>query len=152
MTTSDSLTGLYSRGFLFEHLTTMIDEVGENSDAFSLATFEIRDMAGLNEAYGYATGDRMIRQVGDIMGLLLRGEDLTARYSGARFAAILPDTTPQEAEAAISRILAVIRFTEFSVPEISGPIQVDITSGVAGFQPGDDAKSLVSRSLSWIKR
>ncbi len=151
MATSDSLTGLYSRGFLFEHLKTMIEEAGNTADAFTVVTFRIRDMPGLNDAFGYATGDRMIRQVGEIMGLLLRGEDLTARYSGAIFAAILPDTTPEEAEAAILRVVSVIRYTEFSVPEIDGPVQVDITSGIAGNRPGEDVQALVSRSLSWIQ-
>ncbi|MBZ0215072.1 MAG: GGDEF domain-containing protein, partial [Fimbriimonadaceae bacterium] len=146
-----ALTGLYSRGFLFEHLNTMIREAGEIADAFSLATFTIRDMAGLNDAYGYATGDRMIRQIGDLMGLLTRGEDLTARYSGARFVAVLPDTPPDEAEVAVNRILGVIRHTEFSVPEIEGSIQIDMSAGITGFTPGDDPQSLISRSISWIK-
>lgn len=149
MATSDALTGLYSRGFLFEHLKTMIRESGDITDAFTVATFTIQDMAELNDAYGYITGDRMIRQVGDMLGLLLRGEDLSARYSGARFAAVLPDTAPKDAEVAVNRIVSVIRQTVFSVPEIQNSIQIDIASGLAGYRAGDDPHSLISRSIAW---
>ncbi|MBL4757905.1 MAG: diguanylate cyclase [Rhizobiales bacterium] len=151
MSTSDGLTGLFSRGFLFEHLRTIMNEAGPNENDFSVVAFGIRDMAGLNEAYDYAIGDRMIRQVGEVMSFLLRGEDLAARYSGAIFVAILPDTDPVSALAATKRITSVVRFTEFSVPEVDGPIRIDIASGVAGYQPGENPEKLVLRALSWLQ-
>ncbi len=151
MSTSDGLTGLFSRGFLFEHLRTMMNEAGSNKNEFSVVAFGIRDMAGLNEAYDYAVGDRMIRQVGEVMTYLLRGEDMAARYSGAIFVAILPDTDPDSALAATKRITSVVRFTEFSVPEVEGPVRIDIASGVAGYLPGENPEALVSRALSWLQ-
>lgn len=151
MSTSDGLTGLYSRGFLFEHLRTMIADTGPCPDTFSVVAFGIRDMAGLNEAYDYAVGDRMLRQVGEVMSYLLRGEDLASRYSGSTFVAILPDTDPDASLAAALRITSVIRHTEFSVPEVEGPVNIDISSGVAGYVPEETPEELVARALSWLQ-
>ncbi len=151
MSTSDGLTGLYSRGFLFEHLRTMMADAGTMPDAFSVVAFGIRDMAGLNDAYDYAVGDRMIRQVGEVMSYLLRGEDLASRYSGSVFVAILPDTGPDESLAAARRITGVILHTEFSVPEVEGPVNIDISSGVAGYIPDETPEKLVARALSWLQ-
>ena len=89
LATSDGLTGLYSRGFLLEHLRDMIKDSRAQGDVFSLAFLEIANIAAINSAYGFVVGDRIIRQVGEMMGYLVRGEDLTARYSGGQFCIIL---------------------------------------------------------------
>ena len=124
MATSDGLTGLYSRGFLMEHLRSMIGDIGEHGGNFSLAYLEIANIASINDKYGYVVGDRIIRQVGKMMGYLVRGEDLTARYGGARFCILLPDTPHEAANNAVRRISGVVKNTEMTTPEIGEPISV----------------------------
>lgn len=152
LATSDGLTGLYSRGFLLDHLATTIKDAERSRQTFSVAFFELGNIKPINESFGYIAGDRIIRQVGEMMGMLVRGEDLMARYSGTKFAAILPATTPEAAQVALDRITGVINFTEFSFasdPEgamINDIIRVHMSSGIAGYRGGDTPEELIGRA------
>ena len=150
LATSDGLTGLYSRGFLLEHMASQIKNATRSGKPLSVAFFNITNIHGINARHGYAVGDRIIRQVGDVMGMLVRGEDLTARYSGARFCVLLPDTQPDSAEIAVKRIAGVVNFTEFSVQDINEPIRIELGHAIAGFRTGDSAEDLVSRAKKRI--
>jgi len=144
--TSDALTGLYSRGFLLEHLTSVIEDVRKTSQGFSIAGISIANMGEINTMLGYASADRVIRQVGETIGLLIRGEDLACRYSGNKFVILLPDTEAERAEHAILRINGVIGHTEFAVEGHHHPISVALESRVVGYQDGDTPESLIERS------
>ncbi len=144
--TGDALTGLYNRGFLLEHLSSVISDTVRSSQSVSVAGVSIANMAQLNSMLGYAGGDRIIRQVGETVGLLIRGEDLACRYSGNRFAIMLPDTPVENATRALDRINGVITNTEFAVEGHHYPISVALHSGIAGYQDGDTADRLVARS------
>lgn len=146
LATSDALTGLYSRGFALEHIKTMVGDAKKTSQSFSLANLTIANMAEINETLGYVTGDRIIRQVGEVIGLLIRGEDMAARYSGAEFILALPDTPVERAHKAILRVNGVIAHTEFAVEGHNAPISVRLNTHLAGFQQDDTAESLVRRS------
>lgn len=146
--TSDALTGLYSRGFLLEHLATVIADAERTSQSFSIAGLAIQNMPEINAMLGFAAGDRVIRQVGETVGLLIRGEDLAARYSGSKFAVILPDTTAERASVAIHRINGVVSHTEFAVEGHHHPISVTLAATVIGYQPGDTPETLLDRAWS----
>jgi len=152
LASSDSLTGLYSRGFMLDHLATVVNDCERSRSMFSVAFFELENIGAINDAYGYISGDRILRQVGEMMGMLVRGEDLMARYSGGKFTAILPNTAPGAAQVALNRITGVVNFTEFSFhdePEkanISDIIRVHLSSGVTGFQGGDTPAELIDRA------
>ena len=146
MATSDGLTGLYSKGFLLEHLRAVLNDSSRWNEAVSLAFFEIVNMPAINDQHGYVIGDRIIRQVGEMMGMLVRGEDLTARYSGPRFVVVLPDTAPEYADVAVRRIIGVVNYTEFSVAGINEPMHIELANGVTGYQAGDTPESIIGRA------
>ena len=143
--TSDSLTGLYSRGFLLEHLATVIGDAEHTSQSFSVAGFSVSNITDVNEALGYAGGDRVIRQVGEVISLLVRGEDLPARYSGSRFALLLPDTSVEAAAYAVNRIRGVVAHTEFAIEGVDCPVHISLSTRIAGYEAGDDADGMLAR-------
>jgi len=150
LATSDGLTGLYSRGFLFAHMQTQIENAHNTGKPLTVAFFNITNIHEINTRHGYAVGDRIIRQVGDVMGMLVRGEDLTARYSGAQFCVLLPDTLPEAAGIAVKRIAGVVNYTEFSVQDVHEPIRIELGHAVAGYREGDSAEELVARARKRI--
>lgn len=152
LATSDSLTGLYSRGFLQDHLATVLADCDHSKPMFAVAFFELKNITEINEAFGYVAGDRIIRQVGSMMGKLVRAEDLMARYSGDKFVAVMPNTTPEAAQVALNRITGVINFTEFLVCEdrdlaqADDIIRVQISSGVTDILAGDTPETIIERA------
>jgi two-component system cell cycle response regulator PopA len=145
MATSDGLTGLYSRGFLLEHLRSMIDDARARAGKFSLAFLDISNIEAINSEFGYVVGDRIIRQVGEMMGFLVRGEDLTARYSGGRFCVILPDTSLEPARVAVKRISGVVKCTELTTPEIDRPVKVDLICSICEFEDDAEPQQMIER-------
>lgn len=143
--TGDALSGLYTRGFALEHMRAMVRAAETGGATFSLFFGRIRNMHEINTLYGYAVGDRIIRQVGDLIGLLMRGEDLSARYRGASFITLLPDTSFNAARVAVARISGIVNHTDFTIPEISSPLPVVFATATGEFEPGDTPERMVDR-------
>lgn len=144
--TNDALTGLFSRGYLLEHLDTIIAHAQQSGREFSLAALALTNMPKVNGDIGFASADRAIRQVGELIALLTRGEDLAARYSGARFMVVLPDTPAEQAQHALRRILGVVQQTEFTIETVDHPIRLRAEAGVVAYQPRDTPDGIVARA------
>lgn len=151
--TSDSLTGLYTRGFLLEHMTALIADARRTSHGFALAGLTVANLDEINANIGYAAGDRILRQVGEVIAFLIRGEDLAARYSGRRFTILFPDTGEHGARRALDRIRGVVTHTEFVVEDHHAPVFVRLATGLATYEKGDAPEKIVARSWSpgWRK-
>ncbi len=146
LATSDALTGLYSRGFLLSHMQAVIRDSVKYGHALTVIALNLGNIRDINTEYGYITGDRILRQVGEAIGLLTRGEDLAARYSGSGFVVLLPDTPVEAANVAMRRIRAIINCTDFSIKELSEPVNVYLECGMAELGVDDTPESLIKRA------
>ncbi len=144
---NDALTGLFTRGYMMEHLQHMVAEAQNGGDRFSVLGLRVSQLENLNETYGYAGGDQILRQIGITIARLVRGEDLAARAGGDRFAILLPSAGYEEAVRVSARISAVIKATRFTIPESDNSTSVDIETGYAIWTPTDDAKTLLARAF-----
>lgn len=143
--TSDALTGLYTYGFLLDHLTSQVDDARRFGRELTVAMLGVADMAALNREFGYVAGDRLLRQIGSLIGSLVRGEDLTARYRGADFCVVLPGTGLEAALNVVRRLAAVIERTDFALPGVKEAVQVRMKVGAAALGPVDTAEGLLAR-------
>ncbi len=144
-TTTDSLTGLYSRGFLQAHLTTHLEETDEDRP-LSLAYMRLDTLAWANRALGHAAGDLLLRQVGGMIGNLVRGEDLAARFRGDEFVISMPDTTLADARVVTSRLCGVINSSSFALPGAETPLSVHLSVACIERVDGDSLESFLRRA------
>ncbi len=149
--TCDALTGLYSRGFVMDHLEAMIDDAERWSEPLTIAAFGIGNISDINAQYGYASGDLIIRQVGEIIAHVVRGEDIAVRRSGARFVTVFTATDADAATAAIGRIRAIIGSSEFAPDAIEERLSVDLWTATSSFAAGDTADTLVARVIEELR-
>ena len=149
--TSDSLTGLYNHGFLHAHLQVQIDAAHRWDRQLSVGYFDIADMAGLNRRFGYVAGDSLLRQVGGLIGTLVRGEDLPARIAGEEFCVVQPDTPPAAARVALERIAGVVDNTDFALSGLAEPARIHLQIGSAALAPGDGAAELLARARAQLR-
>lgn len=148
--TSDSLTGLYNYGFLHDYLAELIDSVGCSERPVAVGMFDVKGMAGINKRYGYAAGDNLLRQTGSLIGRLVRGEDLTARYGGQTFCIVMPETACDDATLVMRRIVNIVAMTELGVTTDEAPVTVQLKLGCVMLEAGDSAESLLARALAKV--
>lgn len=145
LVTSDSLTGLYSRGFFMAHLDRVLADGESARFPVAVVGVTIPELAEVNRDGGWHAGDHLLRQVGSLLGRLVRAEDLTGRIGGGRFGLIMPAAGTEEAETATRRLGAVLRSTRFALPGLARSVAVAPEFRVVTADPGDDAVSLVAR-------
>ena len=101
-----------------------------------LILIDIDDFKALNDRFGHAVGDAVLRKVAEVMNQSVRDTDLLARYGGEEFALLASDTSLEGAVALAEKVRLAISAARFSVVDLAGPQQVRITAsfGVALFR------------------
>ena len=145
--TNDALTGLYSRGFLMEHLAALVDDAREDDMALTLVGLRVVELGEINAEWGWSGGDRILRQIGNIVARLVRGEDLAARAAGDRLAIALPATDAEDAADVAARITGIIETTAFALPGSTGPVYVTLDVEIAEMRPEDGPAELYARAF-----
>ena len=100
----DQLTGLYNRRFYEEELKRL--DVSRNLP-FTIAMGDVNGLKLINDSFGHAAGDEMLKMTADIIKKGCRADDIIARIGGDEFGIIFPDTDEKEAETIINRIKAM---------------------------------------------
>lgn len=99
----DALTGLFNRRYMEESLEREISRADREGYGLGLLLADLDNFKQLNDAFGHAAGDAVLRQIGRFLGGAVRGGDIACRYGGEEFVVILPNTalvdTHRRAEA-----------------------------------------------------
>ncbi|MDQ6875689.1 MAG: diguanylate cyclase [Actinomycetota bacterium] len=138
----DPVTGGYSRTFLDIRLGEELSRAQRDGHSCSVCLFDIDHFKSVNDAFGHARGDAVLRQLVERVSALLRGSDAMFRYGGDEFVLLLPDADAGQAAAVATRMVDAIGQSTFDgVP----PLRISVSLGVATF-PADaaDAASLVA--------
>jgi diguanylate cyclase (GGDEF)-like protein len=112
----------------------------------SVLCFGITKMDRINQAYGYAVGDRVLAQIGALLGRAGRAEDLSARFGDDRFCLVVNSIAAREARGIGDRIAAIVTETALAIGG-GQSIGVELRTGVAEWSHGDHAGSLIFRAF-----
>ncbi len=134
--TTDELTRLANRRTLFERLAIEYERVQRNPGLrCCLLAIDIDHFKRVNDTWGHAAGDVVLRHVAQTMKKQTRRIDIAARIGGEEFVILLPDTSVENACALAERIRASVENT----PVSSGDHQIAVTIsiGLSAINPGD---------------
>jgi diguanylate cyclase (GGDEF)-like protein/PAS domain S-box-containing protein len=92
----DSLTGLYNRSYLFEHLEKLIFTAMREKSAIAVLYLDLDRFKNLNDTFGHSTGDKILIQIAQRIKDALGNNDLCARIGGDEFIILLPDCPSKE--------------------------------------------------------
>jgi diguanylate cyclase (GGDEF)-like protein len=141
----DGLTGLYNHSHFKDVLHQMGAQAMRSGAPLSLLFVDLDQFKVINDTYGHQTGDEVLRQMGLLLDgrqaserdpRLWRASDVSARYGGDEFAALLPNTTVEGAVALAERlrqqVSALTRLPELAnLASASFPLSCSL--GVATF-------------------
>ncbi len=102
----DPLTGLGNHRAFHEELERQVAAALRYETPLALAILDLDEFKGINDEYGHAAGDRVLRAVGELIPAGLRLADRPYRVGGDEFAVLLPHTDPEGARIVMRRILA----------------------------------------------
>ncbi len=89
----DALTGLFNRRYLEEALERELHRATRSHTQIGVVMLDIDHFKQFNDAFGHATGDLLLRELGSFLKQCIRGGDIACRYGGEEFLLLLPDTS-----------------------------------------------------------
>ena len=130
----DALTGLHNRRSFEERAEEECTRALRYSHPLAILFGDIDHFKRVNDSYGHAQGDNVLKRVAQTLLDICRTNDTIARYGGEEFAILLPETGPDEAQVVADRLCAAVRALSFSSP--TEPFQVTISIGLVSLPPG----------------
>jgi len=138
--THDSLTGIFNRAAMLEHLEREIARATRDQEPLGVLIADLDHFKNLNDSYGHLCGDDVIREAAQRFRDAMRAYDVVGRYGGEEFLVLFPGWDPTAASGRIDDLLDAIRSRAFEACEAE--IHLTCSIGVATFRPGLDAPSL----------
>jgi diguanylate cyclase (GGDEF)-like protein len=134
LSTVDSMTGLFNRGFLFNAVNREIKRAKRFRRGFCLLMIDLDGLKSINDRHGHFVGDNVLRAVAQVILANVRSIDTAARYGGDEFVALLPETDPHGAYVLAEKIRQVA--CELAMRAHGEPIATSVSIGVVAY-PGD---------------
>lgn len=142
----DALTSLHARRYFIELAEREFARSRRNGNPLTVIYFDIDHFKKVNDTYGHAIGDYLLKQVGALCTKVFRTTDNVGRIGGEEFAAILSDTNMVGAEIAAERLRVLFNQITLDAGD-KGTVSMTASFGVAEFKNSDDSlESLLSRA------
>lgn len=131
----DPLTGIYNRRYAVPFLNRLIETSRRETRTFAVMVADLDHFKHINDTYGHAAGDQVLKRVASQLRASLREEDMLARIGGEEFLIATPQTTRAQARQTASRLCQIIQRTPIRIPGRGDPISVTISIGVTLSSP-----------------
>lgn len=142
---TDELTELPNRRAFTHRLEEELQRARRYKSGFCLALLDLDNFKRINDTYGHAAGDEMLRNYAKNILSVLRRSDMVARYGGEEFAIIFPNASVEETEQALGKVRSRATKTviEFNHDIIRAPT---FSAGLVMCDSSEDAETLLKRA------
>jgi diguanylate cyclase (GGDEF)-like protein len=130
--TFDRLTGVANRSALLAALFAEVERAARYERPLSVAFVDIDHFKAVNDSYGHAAGDIVLRGVAQALGANLRASDMIGRYGGEEFMLILTETDVEEGAVLTEKLRQLVQRQRFAIdgnPDLSVTISIGIAGG-----------------------
>ena len=142
----DELSGLYNRRYFDKHLLRIATKAEKEGRNLYLMMIDVDYFKDVNDSYGHAAGDQLIKDVSNLISMNMRAEDTIARYGGEEFVVIIYDILELEVIKIAERLKHAVEEYAFKVPGSSEVITKTISIGLTRYHVGEIISEFLSRS------
>jgi diguanylate cyclase (GGDEF)-like protein/PAS domain S-box-containing protein len=137
---TDPLTGVYNRRHFLEELQREMSRNDRNACPFSLIMLDIDHFKEVNDRFGHEAGDRVLKELTEMIRKRIRTSDLLARWGGEEFMILMVNTNLPPAATLAEDLLQQLLARTFA-----GIGRVTVSFGVAAHQTGEGVDELLTR-------
>jgi diguanylate cyclase (GGDEF)-like protein len=143
---TDLLTGVHNRRWMSEMFPRQLARSEFSGQPAALVMADIDHFKRINDTYGHATGDVVLKAVARRLSDTLRPTDFLVRYGGEEFVALLPGATQESAAIAGERLRRAVADTEYRAHEAEVALRVTVSIGIAMLRLGEALDPLIERA------
>jgi diguanylate cyclase (GGDEF)-like protein len=136
----DSLTGALNRGAFEERLEGEMIRARRAIAPLAIVVFDLDHFKRINDSFGHAAGDSVLRGVGELIARSKRRSDAFGRIGGEEFALMLPDTDMAGAAVLCDKLRA--RVAKIA----TGGEPLTVSFGIAEAEDGRDARTMLEQA------
>lgn len=136
----DPLTGLFNRRYIEQRLEDEIKRSERHGRPLSVILFDLDEFKQVNDTYGHAAGDALLKAFADRLSKATRGSDASARYGGDEFLVVLPECKPENVQHVLKRLEGIrVGIEGHTLP-------IALSAGWAELLSGESGKELLARA------
>lgn len=140
---TDGLMGIYNHKYFKQRLEEEVAKARRYGQPTSLVLFDIDFFKRVNDTYGHATGDLVLKLMAKWVTGMCRTSDVICRYGGEEIACILPHTGIAGAQEFAERLRIKISEQVVHDPEEDVSFRVTVSVGVAQWEKGMEMTDLI---------
>jgi len=145
LATTDMLTQTANRRHFLERLDAEMSRSRRFNEPLCVAIMDADKFKNINDTYGHAGGDDVLRSLSAITKKMLRNHDLVGRFGGEEFALCMPETVLDKGVLVANRVREAI--ADMEIPNEAGPIKFTVSIGITQYDPEkDDADILMNKA------
>lgn len=129
---TDSLSGLYNRKYFELTLEYCGNSLREKEEMFSLIYLDIDNFKNINDSYGHAAGDIVIKEISRIIENSSRSCDVVSRIGGDEFTVLLPGCSDKKAYEVAERLRSSVEKYNFNIKEKTN-VKITVSVGVINY-------------------
>jgi len=131
LATTDGLTGCLNKRAFLDQMEQKLLAAQRFGRKLSLIVTDLDHFKAVNDTYGHAAGDRVLKELGIVLKRMKRETDLVARFGGEEFCVLCEETDSRGAQLLAERVREELENTQ--VYTELGPLKVTASLGVATF-------------------
>jgi diguanylate cyclase (GGDEF)-like protein len=139
---TDALTGLYNRRSMESLMQREVALAERHAHPLSIVMIDLDKFKEVNDVYGHAAGDHILKSFADCVRITLRKTDLAFRYGGDEFVIALPQTPMSQAQQVVEKLRQAFAAVDFSHAIARLEHQPTLSIGVAERTPVNNVLTL----------
>jgi len=146
----DALTGIWNRQAFDEDIEKEFVRWQRYQKPLSLIVWDIDFFKRVNDSYGHAAGDKVLKTIARLFKQETRDADFIARFGGEEFVGIFPETRLEDALSLANKIREKVQNSKFHYEH--KPVPITASAGLATFLPNDTVETVFKRADAALYR